>query len=236
MTTSRVAVALAILFAAVSCGGDNHHGGITFEGTVTSVTPQQSMRTAPARRWFAKLGATLLPSAVAQGTCPAKHVLACASNGTDPENCERVNVVDCGFSVSVPATTTDFVGGAFGFVDDTNDNGRHDTGETIAFLFEDLGRLCDGTVVKLDDVQIDFTPGTAHATAGSVRKDPDTCANQTPGPTSSVTPVSTMTPGATPTPYGLAAPLHSPPSTMLAMLYGAGAVGCLLPIRRRRRH
>ena len=83
--------------------------------------------------------------------------------------------------------------------------------------------------MKLDDVQIDFTPGTAHATAGSVRKDPDTCTNATPGPTA------TSTPGPSPTPYSVAAPLHPPPSTMLAMLYGAGAVGLLLPVRRRRR-
>ena len=120
-------------------------------------------------------------------------------------------------------------GGAFGFVDDANDNGERDPGETIAFLFAALGRLCEGTVVKLDDVQIDFTPGTAHATAGSVRKDPDTCTNATPGPTAR------STPGPSPTPYSVAAPLHPPPSTMLAMLYGAGAVGLLLPVRRRRR-
>ena len=230
MTRCRIVVGIAVLLAMAGCGGgDNKPSGVTFVGTVTSVTPQQAMLERPSRRWLAKIESLLLPNAVAQSSCPAKHVLACASNGVAPEACERVDIVDCGFSVSVPATLTDFAGGAFGFVDDANDNGERDSGETIAFLFAALGRLCEGTVVKLDDVQIDFTPGTAHATAGSVRKDPDTCTNATPGPTA------TSTPGPSPTPYSVAAPLHPPPSTMLAMLYGAGAVGLLLPVRRRRR-
>jgi hypothetical protein len=224
-----MAVASVMLLTAMGCGSDHNPGGVTFVGTVTSVTPQQAMLEQPSRRWLAKIESLLLPNAVAQSSCPARHVLACAGNGVSPEACERVDIVDCGFSVSVPATLTAFAGGAFGFVDDANDNGEHDSGETVAFLFEALGRLCEGTVVKLDDVQIDFTPGTARATAGSVRKDPDTCANATPGPTA------TSTPGPSPTPYSVAAPLNPPSSTMLAMLYGAGAVGLLLPVRRRRR-
>jgi len=231
MNRSRLAMACAMLLAAFGCGSDHHAGGVTFEGTVTYVTPAQAMRQAPVKRWLAKVESMLLPNAIAQSSCPAKHVLACASNGTNPEACERVDVVDCGFSVSVPATTNDFAGGAFGFVDDANDNGAHDSGETVAFLFADLGRLCDGTLVKLDDVAIDFTQGTAHATAGSVRKDPDTCTNATPSPSTTSTPG----PSLTPTTYSVASPLQSPPSSMLAMLYGAGAVGLLLPMRRRRR-
>jgi hypothetical protein len=231
MNRSRIAAASVMLLTAMGCGSDHKQGGVTFVGTVTSVTPQQAMREVPARRWLAKVESLILPSAVAQSSCPAKHVLACASNGVSPEACERVDIVDCGFSVSVPATLTAFAGGAFGFVDDANDNAEQDSGETIAFLFEDLGRLCEGTVVKLDDVSIDFTPGSAHATAGSVRKDPDTCPNVTPGPSATSTPG----PSPTPTPYSVAAPLNPPPSTMLAMLYGAGAVGLLLPVRRRRR-
>ena len=230
MTRTRVLVVLAALLAAIGCGSDDHHGGVTFVGTVTSVTPQQAK--APSQRWLARLGSAIVPSAVAQGTCPSKHVLACASNGKDAEACERVDVVDCGFSVSVPSTAQ-FTGVAFGFVDDTNDNGQHDASETVAFLLENLGLLCEGTVVKLDDVQIDFTPGSAHATAGSVRKDPDTCGTQTPTPSGTNTPRPTGT--VTPTPYAVAAPLNTPPTSMLAMLYGAGAVGLLLPIRRRRR-
>ena len=42
-------------------------------------------------------------------------------------------------------------------------------------------------------------------------------------------------PTPTPTPYSVAGPLNGPPSTMLAMLYGAGAAGLLLPARRRKR-
>lgn len=231
MNRSRLAMAGVVLLAALGCGGSSNPGGVTFVGTVTSVTPQQAMREVPARRWLAKVQSLVLPSAVAQSSCPAKHVLACASNGSAPEACDRVEIVDCQFSVSVPATATDFAGGAFGFVDDANDNGAHDPGETVAFLFAALGRLCEGTVVHLEDVHIDFTPGAAKATAGTVSKDPDTCPNTTPSPTTTSTPG----PSPTPTAYSVASPLQSPPSSMLAMLYGAGAVGLLLPMRRRRR-
>ena len=232
MTRYRVVVVVAVLLAMAGCGGDdNKPRGVTFEGTVTSVTPQQAMLDTPSHRWLARIESLLLPNAVAQPSCPARHVLACASNGLTAEACERVDIVDCGFLVSVPALPDAFAGGAFGFIDDQDDDGVHDPGETIAFLFEALGPLCEGTVVKLDDVSIDFTPGSAHATAGSVRKDPDTCPNVTPGPSTTSTPG----PSPTPTPYSVAAPLNPPPSTMLAMLYGAGAVGLLLPVRRRRR-
>jgi hypothetical protein len=214
-------MASAMLLAVVSCGGDHHQHGVTFTGTVTSVSPQQAMLQTPSRRWLAKVDSFLLPSAVAQSSCPARHVLACANNGSDPESCERVDSGDCGFSVSVPADSDGFVGGTVAFVDDQDDDGEHDSGEPVAFLLASLGRLCDGTVVKLDGVAINFTLGTA--TAASVNKDPDTCANVTP------------TPIPTPTPYSVAAPLNGPPSTMLAMLYGAGAAGLLLPARRRKR-
>jgi hypothetical protein len=221
MIQSRVAVVLVMLLAAMGCGGDHHRRGVTFVGNVTSVSPQQAMLQAPSPRWFAKVESLLLPNAVAQSSCPALHVLACASNGSDPEDCERVDSGDCGFSVSVPADSDGFVGGTVAFVDDQDDDGEHDSGEPTAFLLAALGRLCEGTVVKLDDVAINFTLGTA--TAASVNEDPDTCANVTP------------TPIPTPTPYSIAAPLNGPPSTMLAMLYGAGAVGLLLPLRWRRR-
>ena len=217
MSRSQFTMASAMLLAVVSCGGDHHQHGVTFTGTVTSVSPQQAMLQTPSRRWLAKVDSFLLSSAVAQSSCPARHVLACANNGSDPESCERVDSGDCGFSVSVPADSDGFVGGTVAFVDDQDDDGEHDSGEPVAFLLASLGRLCDGTVVKLDGVAINFTLGSA--TAASVNKDPDTCANVTP----------------TPTPYGIAAPLNGPPSTMLAMLYGAGAVGLLLPVRWRRR-
>ena len=220
MIQSRVAVVLVMLLAAIGCGDDDHHRrGVTFEGNVASVSPQQAMLQAPSRRWLAKVESLLLPNAVAQSSCPARHVLACASNGSDPEECERVDSDDCGFSVSVPADSDGFVGGTLAFVDDEDDDGEHDSGEPIAFLLALFGRLCEGTVVKLDDVAINFTLGSA--TAASIDKDPDTCESVTPIPT--------------PTPYSIGAPLNGPPSTMLAMLYGAGAVGLLLPARWRRR-
>jgi hypothetical protein len=48
------------------------------------------------------------------------------------------------------------------------------------------------------------------------------------------TPTGTTTPTGTNTPYGYGASLNQPPSTMLAFLFGAGALGLILPQRRRR--
>ena len=211
---------LPIVLMAVACGSDGGDNGVTFSGTVTSVTPQQTAaaQSGP-RRWLADVRALAVADAVAQSSCPALHVLACASNGSDPQVCERVNASSCNFSVTVPADAAGFISGQLTFVDDQNGDRRPTTGEPVAALIAVFGRLCEGTVVKLDGVSMNFTAATA--VASSIRKDPDTCTNATPTPVQ--------------TPYGLAAPLNASPSTPMAMLFGSGVVALLIPIRRRRR-
>ena len=54
MTRCRIVVGIAVLLAMAGCGGgDNKPSGVTFVGTVTSVTPQQAMLERPSRRWLA---------------------------------------------------------------------------------------------------------------------------------------------------------------------------------------
>jgi hypothetical protein len=239
MTRSRISavlfmVALAASQAGQGCGGNGNGGSsdVTFTGNVANVSPAQAMNEG-SHRWLARVGAFAVPDAVAQTTCPVKHILACATNGTaDPAVCHSVDIGDCRFSVSVTLPADDFAG-SFGFVDDQNGNGKPDQGEPIAFLFTPLGAVCRGMVVTLTDVTIDFTSG--FSTATSVTKNPDTCPTPTPGGTQ--TPGGTHTPGigGTPTPtptYAAGASLNTPPSSMLAMLYALGAVGMLLPRSR----
>jgi hypothetical protein len=235
MRSSRIAIAAAIVVALASaqawqgCGNGKHPSSdVTFAGNVANVIPPQAMRDEPSRRWLAALDSLVFPEAVAQSTCPVRHVLACASNGGDSVVCQRVNTTDCRFSVSVALPASDF-SGAFGFVDDANDNGKLDQGETIAFLFTPLGSVCRGMTVTLNDVTIDFANG--FSTATSVEKDPDTCPTVTPGP--SPTPPPGTTPTTTPT-YSAGASLNRPPPLMLAALYGVGGIALLLARRRRK--
>ena len=204
------------------CGGNNHDSSrLTFTGNVANVIPSQAMRERSRPRWLAALD-SLVPDATAQSTtCPARHVLACLSNGSNSTACVRVRTDDCRFSVSVDLPASDFAG-SFGFVDDANDNGSVDQGERIAFLFTPLGSVCRGMVVTLNDVTIDFTNG--FSTASSVEKDPDTCPTPTPGGPPTPTPTST--------PYRVGSSLNQPPSTMLAGLFGVGVAALLLPRRR----
>lgn len=228
----RMRVIVPILSIAVGAGGMwwgcGSSGGpfATFQGNVSSVSPPQSMREAPLHRWLAEVDSLVLPKALAQSTCPAKHVIACATNGRDNAVCVRVDS-ECGFSVSLDVLGGDFSKGSFGFVDDVNSNRAADSGERVAFLFTSLGRVCNGTVVTLKNVAIDFNNGSA--TAGSVVKDPDTCPPTTPTPTRTPS----VGPTRTPT-YYAAASLNQPPSKMLAFLSALGVVGLLLPPRRRR--
>jgi hypothetical protein len=242
-------LALAVAASATWIGcGDDHGNEVTFVGNVISVTPAQAMRVAPSHRWLARVRSFVVPDALAQSSCPAKHVLACASNGRQRPVCARVHAADCRFSVAVDALPEEFANGFLAFEDDANGNGRGDAGrERIAFLLSPpLGNVCNGQVVTLHDVSIDFTTGAA--SAASVEKDPTTCPPPTPG-----TPVATRTPTRTPTPagtptrtptparptrtptYNAGAGLAGPPSTMLALLSAIGAVGLLLPSRRRSR-
>ncbi len=208
------------------CGGDDTKAA-TFTGNVSSVSPTQASIETP-NRWLARAGSFLLPKAVAQASCPAPHVLVCASNGVR-SFCKRVGSESCNFSISIFAVN-DFAQGSISFVDDANEDGNEDSGEAEAILFQPLGRVCNGSVVTLTDVDLNFTNGIA--TAASIEKDPDTC--REPTPTRTPTPGG-VPPTATPTMYAAARSLQGPPSSMLAFLSGAGVVGLILPRRWRSR-
>jgi len=218
---SALVIAAAAGWMGSGCGSDHGTAG-TFAGNVTSVSPSQAMLQAPAHRWLAEIPSFVLPKALAQSTCPAKHVIICASNGRDAKICSDVSNGDCSFSVSLDVLADDFSNGTVEFADDTNGNGAIESGEKVATLTNPLGRVCNGSVVTLSDVAINFTNGTA--TASSVVKNPDTCSGAT----------SVPVPTATPT-YTAGASLHQPPSPLLAFLSGVGVVGLLLPSRRKSR-
>jgi len=255
----------AVLTACIlwsGCGGDDgQSNSATISGNVSSVNPPQARLEQGSHRWLARLDRWVVGEAIAQSSCPALHLLVCASNGIDPTVCAPVDSTDCTFAISLD-TLGDFSGGGVSFGNDTNQNGQFATGEQFAILTNPLVPLCNGTVAHLNNVAIDFSALTA--TAASVVKDPDTCAGTptataratattkpTKQPTSS-TPVATNTPlgggigtptatgtqNTTPTTtgtvYAQATSLNRPPSNMLALLSGAGVVGLLLPRRRRK--
>jgi hypothetical protein len=277
--TRRARVVLVVLCLAIAlglawqgCGGSDHNGpsSATFNGNVSAVNGQTKVERS--RHWLASVKALLPADAVAQTSCPT-NLIFCVNNGADPTICRSVGGSDCSFDVSIDAND-DFSRGVLVFVNDANGNGEGDTGEQFAFIDNDYKPVCDGTVVTLSDVTVDFV--THHATALSVDKDPNTCPTPSASPTRSVTPTVTGTRTATPTatrtgtpptatptrtrtgtpptatptgtltatptgtltatptetPYGYGASLNRPPSTMLAFLFGAGAVGLLVPRRR----
>jgi len=219
---------LAVSVAWQGCGGDDGGPSARFTGDVSGVSPTQASVRTPSSSILAAVDWMLPSRAHAQSTCPALHLLACASNGRDDAVCRRVDSESCNFDVSIDVLENLFAGGSFFFVDDANGNGREDSGEATATLTNPLGQVCNGSVVAMSDVAIDFLGGSA--TAAAVVKDPNTCPDTTPGP------IATSTPSVLPTqsPYGYGASLHQPPSTMLAFLFGAGALGLILPRRPRR--
>lgn len=240
----------------LGCGGDGGGSGATFKGNVAAVSPAQARLAAPSQTWLARTRFLLLPEAVAQSSCPAAHVLICVDNGARTI-CRPVGSGDCDFSLSINAKD-DFASGQISFVNDANDDGNRDAGETRAFLVNPVGRVCNGSVITINDVAIDFSSPVA--IAASIEKDPDTCPEATPArtrtstptattrtptmvggtPTRTPTPVggaptATRTRTRTPTPYGYGASLNQPPSSMFAFLSGVGVLGLLLPFRRRPR-
>jgi len=129
--------------------------------------------------------------------------------------CSRVRSSDCTFSTRIELSED---GGRvfLFFVQDANGNGGVDTGERQAFLVSALpSRLCNGDVIEIPDVDINFLTGTATA-GGFITKQIDACpeptaiathtASQTstpgtPSPTTTGTPPTpTPTPTETPTP------------------------------------
>lgn len=188
-----VGIAVVMGFAAswVGCGGGG--GGeppVRFEGSVSGVSgsmARSSWRSNVRLVFHSLFGA----QAVAQ-SCLAVNVLACAATATDsgaPEgDCSLVNSDTCTFTTELVIQN----GLAFFFIDDADGDGQFTDGESVAELTNDLGEVCNGSIVTLTNVDVDFTTG--EATAESFEKDPDTC-ETTPTPTVTGTP-----PTATPTP------------------------------------
>jgi len=201
----------ALLFAAAGagCGSDHGFGGATFSGNVTSVSGSTSVR-APSRwrphdakrTWFA--GDAMAVS------CAASHVLACVDTSKQAEICGQVDPVACTFAIFVAVGSSNS-NVKVHFVDDSNRNGAPNGSEASAPLTNDLGTVCDGTVVTIKDVSIDFTAPSA--TAASIEKSPETCGvTPTPGTTPSPSPSGSATPGTTATVTGTPSgtPTHTP--------------------------
>jgi len=196
---------------------------VAFTGNVSSVSAQAKLESSP-RRWFSRLDGLWPASAIAQSTSAVNHVLVCAGNGRDPAVCNQVNG-DGTFFLALNLIDSDFAQGSLGFVDDANHNGVFDQGDGFALLTNPFKPVCDGSVVTLINVAIDFASHTA--TAAAVEKDPDTCPTPTPTATGTATPpptatrtgtpptaTPTRTPTRTPTPTGtLPTPTRTPTPT-----------------------
>ena len=196
---------IAAVLAWQGCGGSDHNSSTsaTITGNVASVSPAQA--NAQTRSRLLAAADLLVPRAVAQSSCPARHVLVCVTS--DPSQqpvCDTIDADSCRFSISFDVVN-DFAGGAVAFGDDANQNGRADSGEGLAFLTNPIGPICPGTVVVLNDLTIDFS--TITATAASVDKAPDTC-----GATATPTVNRTGTPTATPTRVRTNTPTGTPPT------------------------
>jgi hypothetical protein len=212
------AVALAAAVVAAACGdGGGGGSGNRFRvvGNVESLTT--AMR-APsgAPKFLAQLPTIggwldlVLPSAVAQGTCPISTpaVLACLlsahdANGNDDidtneitdSRCVSVNSSDCTFDLSVRLLSNDDAIDFF-FVQDDDGNGGADAAEPVAeFADPPDVRTCRGDRIRVANSQIDFEAGTFDAV---VTKERDACPFATPTPTGTELP--TATPSPTPTP------------------------------------
>ena len=197
--TITLVTVLAMVAIWQGCGGSDHGSSdATITGNVTSVSPAQAMLESRSRM-FALSDWMFASRAIAQSSCPARHVLACVGSGPgQPVECEKIDTDSCRFAVSF-TVVNEFEQGTVAFVNDANDNGQPDSGEPLAFLTNPLGSICPGSVVVLNDLVVDFTAQIA--TAASVDKAPDTCsATATPSATRSVTGTPTRAPTATGTP------------------------------------
>jgi hypothetical protein len=266
MTRRIRAVAFTLVFAVAvaaawqGCGGSDHGSSATFSGNVSSVSPTQTAGVASPRGLLAAARLSLSSTAHAQSTCPSSHLIVCAtSGGNQAIVCAPVDPNTCQFDLSLDVLDQ-FANGHLGFFNDANGNLKPDSGEAFGLLTNDIRPVCNGTVVTLSDVAIDFT--TFSATAASFNKNPDACpakstptgtpptptptapnvppGNSTSTPTPSSTPTRTATAGGTPTStptptgYGYGLALNDPPSRMLAVLFGVGAFGLIVPRRRSR--
>jgi hypothetical protein len=122
--------------------------------------------------------------------------------------CSPVRSSDCGFSTRI-VLAEDGESVVFFFVQDANGNGDADAGEREAFLVSPLpDRLCNGDVLEIPDVDVNFLTSTATA-GGFITKQIDACPAPTGIPTR--TPSRTATPG-TPTPTTTGTPPTATPT------------------------
>jgi hypothetical protein len=254
-----IVAVIGVMGAAVywtGCGDDEKQ--TRFSGNVSSVQPTTVAARSAGDAGFAFHLPQIPARAFAQGTCVAPGagaaLLFCVKTSTF-EVCEPVNQTDCTFTL-ITGLENDRLPLLLRFIDDTNDNGDPDSGEAASTVAQSL-LYCNGDQVSITDAVVNFTTG---ATTATVSKTVDRCTTApTATPSGSRTPTRTGTPGtptptrtgtpatptptrtgtpATPTPTGTiyvaAAPLNAPPTTLLAFLFSAGAVGLLLIPRRRR--
>jgi hypothetical protein len=161
----------------VGCGDDRPDLLASFQGNVRNVAGEVSARTAPSG-WWAFWASLEPPNAVAQ-SCEAQSVLACAETFADGsaagERCTEVNSASCEFNTEIHVIDDD---AGVSFVDDTDGDGGRDLDEPVAHLTNDLGSVCNGTVIVLHDVDINFAAETA--VARRVDKPVDACPSGTP--------------------------------------------------------
>src|ERR1051326_5154587 len=187
--------------------GDNGSLPVDFEGNVASVEPPASAavdrstgsafarRDIPRSRW---LGVSTADAQSAPCTTAVQQqladVLACVSTSNSGKLtlvCRHVNARRRPFSVEI-GFDQDGQQAAVAFVDDANRNGAADAGESGAVLTSPLpSRMCNGDVIEIPDVDVDFANGTATA-GGAITKQVDACPAPTGAATS--TPTGTRTP------------------------------------------
>ena len=194
--------ALLALVHSQGCGDDGGSGrdDVLVTGNVASVTDPVVARAPAGGRGFA-LWSVFGPSRAIAQACNLEDVFICLETADDTE-CSAVDEGSCLFSVDIDADSTLSVF----FVKDQDDDGSPEEGEADATLTNDLGDVCPGLTITLNDVDVDFT--TMTATADSVSRNPESCA--TPTPEGTTTPTATPT-DATPAPT--ATPTETPTET-----------------------
>jgi hypothetical protein len=141
------------------------------------------------------------------GTVTPTVVPTQATSGTTTV-CSPVRSSDCTFSTRIELSE-DGQSVVFFFLRDANGNGAADAAERQAFLVSPLPqRLCNGDVLEIPDVDVNFLTSTATA-GGLITKQIDACPAPTGVPTR--TPSRTSTPG-TPSPTTSGTPPTATPT------------------------
>jgi hypothetical protein len=205
---------------------------VRVEGNVAAVAAKPAL--AGAARDRGRLGVLSawlrgpwMSAALAQSSCGAdvEGVLAClatqSSDGSFAATCARVRS-NCEFAVDIEL----FAPGdqlVLFFCADVDGDGRCQPDEPAApyFNFEKVGNFCNGDVIRVADVGIDFELRTCSGSPASVVADacalPDATVPPQPTATADVgetpgEPEPTLPPGVTPTPVPPATPTAPPPT------------------------